>query len=207
MNRSLRKLRNEFRQGLLNFIWRQWQKMGVAGSLRGHDGWFIDPEPVLAFTSEIGRQDARVFDEVLDWLRCNGEWVNTQRLTTILNADDVGCRPAMGAIASWLAELDKSTKWRGLARKMESCEPVEALFNSQRNSRQAAFKQRDKHFDRYGLLRRPIKTRGMTQPVNMSSPVNAVFKCRAVFGIGIRADVILFLLSTDGGHARRIANL
>jgi hypothetical protein len=209
MSRSLKTFRNEFTQGLLNFIWRQWQQMGVAGSVSGNVGWFIDLEPVLAFTTEIARHDARIFDEVLDWLTVNGQWVNTQRLATILDTDDVGSRPVIGAIASWLTEIDKSAKWRGLARKVEpeSLEPPESLFYSQRNSSPTALVQRDRHFELYGLLRQPIDIRGMTQPVNMSSPTNAVFKCRAVFGIGIRADVILYLLATDGGHARGIASL
>lgn len=209
MTRSLQTFRNELEQGLLDFVWRQWRQMGVAGSLRGQDGWLIDPEPMLAFTTEIARHDARLFDEVLDWLRYNGRWMNTQRLTTIIHADNVGCRPALGAMASWLAELDKSTKWRGLTRKMasETCEPAEALFHSQRNGSRAAFEQRDGHFERYGLLRSPIDTRGLTQAVDMAAPTNAVFKCRAIFGIGIRADVVLYLLSTDGGHARGIASL
>ena len=47
----------------------------------------------------------------------------------------------------------------------------------------------------------------MTQPVNMAAPGNAMFRLRAVFGIGIRADVIMYLLTTDGGHPRRIASL
>ena len=118
MSRSLKTFRNEFTQGLLNFIWRQWQQMGVAGSVSGNVGWFIDLEPVLAFTTEIARHDARIFDEVLDWLTVNGQWVNTQRLATILDTDDVGSRPVIGAIASWLTEIDKSAKWRGLARKV-----------------------------------------------------------------------------------------
>ena len=209
MTRSLQTFRNELKQGLLDFVWRQWRQMGVAGSLRGQDGWFIDPEPILAFSTLIARHDARLFDETLDWLRSNGRWVNTQRLTTIIHADGIGCRPAIGAMASWLAELDKSTKWRGLARKMvsESCEPAEALFHSQRNGASAAFEERDRHFECYGLLRPPIVTRGLTQAADLSASANAALKCRAVFGISIRADVILYLLSTDGGHARGIAAL
>src|SRR6266511_3863293 len=35
------------------------------------------------------RQDARVFDEVLDWLVRNGRWINVMRLSTLLEEDQV----------------------------------------------------------------------------------------------------------------------
>jgi hypothetical protein len=39
----------------------------------------------------------------------------------------------------------------------------------------------------------------MTQSVHMKDPLNVMFKSRAAFGIGIRADVMAYLVSTDGG--------
>lgn len=83
MTTSVTKFRNEFTERVQNFIWRQWCQMGVAGSVPEGDQWVIDPEPLLAFTSDVARHDARMFDEVLDWLVTNGHWINTQRLSTI----------------------------------------------------------------------------------------------------------------------------
>jgi hypothetical protein len=45
----------------------------------------------------------------------------------------------------------------------------------------------------------------MTQPVNITNPVNIMFKCRAVFGIGVRADVMTYMITTEGAHPRDIA--
>lgn len=209
MTTSLQTFRTDLSNGLLNFIWRQWRAMGVSGSLPGHDDWLIDPESVLAFTTEIARRDARVFDEFLDWIACNGQWINVQRLSTNVQHDGAGCKAAVGAIAAWLADRDRSAKWRGLAHRMktEACHPAEALFQSYPKGTLPVFEQCDQYFERYGLLRQPVDIRGMTQPVNMAAPGNAMFKSRAVFGIGIRADVIMYLLTTDGGHSRRIASL
>lgn len=209
MTISLREFRSELTEGLLNFIWRQWCQMGVFGSMSSQDDWVIDPESVLAFTSEIARHDARVFDEVLDWLLRNGKWINVQRLSTIIKRDNMGDKAVIGAIASWMAERDKPAKWRGLARRMEpeGCQPAEGLFNFMKENSPAGDDEPDPHFKRYGLIRRAVETRDMTQTVNMKNSVNAVFKCRALFGIGNRADVMLYLLTTDGGHPRRIASL
>ncbi len=206
---SLKEFRNELKEGMLNFIWRQWCQMGVSGSVQKRDDWVIDPDSVLAFTSEIARYDARVFDEVMDWLLQNGQWINVQRLSTIIKRDSIGDKAVIGAIASWMMEYDKSAKWRGLARRMESERrtPSEALFWSMQKGMLESANETDPHFERYGLIRPVVKTRDMSRSVDMQSGVNAVFKCRALFGIGNRADVMLYLLTTDGGHPRQIAKL
>jgi hypothetical protein len=207
MTTSVTTFRNEFSERVLDFIWGQWCQLGVVGSATRNGQWVSDPEPLLAFTSEVARRDARMFDEVLDWLVTNGRWINTQRLSTILKQDKIGDTAVIGAIASWMSEQDKSMKWRGITRRMVATEPKrnEALFEMQFGGPSGVAEQPEAHFERYGLLRGPIHTRRMTQAVNMKDPMNVMFKSRAAFGIGIRADVMAYLVTTDGGYARRIA--
>ncbi|MEI6786919.1 MAG: hypothetical protein WCL49_00410 [bacterium] len=209
MTTSVTTFRNEFSERVLNFVWGQWCQIGVAGSTTLKSQWVIDPEPLLAFTTEVARHDARMFDEVLDWLVTNGRWINTQRLTTIVKQNKVGDMAAIGAIASWLSDKDKSMKWRGLARHMVATEQKrgEALFGAQSGVSAGTTEPPETHFTQYGLLRGPIRSRGMTKAVNMKDPLNIMFKSRAVFGIGIRADVMTYLVTTDGGYARRIAEI
>lgn len=64
----------------------------------------------------------------------------------------------------------------------------------------------DSHFIKYGLIRPTVELRGLSQPVDMRQTPNAVFTFRALLGIGIRADVILYLLCSESGHARFIAD-
>lgn len=209
MTVSVKAFRNKFSQRVLNFVWSQWSQMGVAGSGPQNSRWVIDPEPLLAFTSEVARRDARMFDEVLDWLVTNGRWINTQRLSTIMRQDETGAPAVMGAIASWMSDHDKSTKWRGIARYSVRTEQrqEERLFLIESEHRDILGDQREVHFERYGLIRGPIHTRGMTRTVNMKEPLNVMFKSRALFGIGIRADVMTYLLTTNGGYARHIAEV
>jgi hypothetical protein len=209
MTTSVTTFRNEFTERVLGFVWGQWCQIGVAGSATQKGQWVIDPEPLLAFTTEVARRDARMFDEVLDWLVTNGRWINTQRLSTIVKQDKTGDMAVIGAIASWLSEKDKSMKWRGMARHMVATEQKrsEALFAAQSGVPAGVSEQPETHFERYGLLRGPIHTRGMTKAVNMKDPLNVMFKSRAAFGIGIRADVMAYLVTTDGGYARRIAEI
>jgi hypothetical protein len=201
--------RSELKERLVDFVWQQWCRLGVSGSSVGRCDRVIDPEVLLAFTSEIGRHDARLFDEVLDWLETNGSWVNTQRLSAIMKQDRIGCPKVMGAMAAWMCDRDKSMKWRGVAKRYhDNSQPTsESLFRSAPDEVMSAVEEPDAHFERYGLMREAIQTRGMTQSVNMRHPANVIFRSRALFGINIRADVIVYLLTAEGGHARRIAEL
>lgn len=209
MTTSIATFRNEFAEGVLDFTWRQWCRIGVLGSAEGKNPWVVDPEPVLAFTTEVARRDARMFDEVMDWLVTNGRWINVQRLSTVVGQDNVGDKAVVGAVAAWMAERDKSMKWRGLAQRnlTEIRTPAEPLFRSAPGQRIGAPGDADAFFLRYGLVRGTVRPRGRTLPVNLKDPVNILFKSRAVFGIGIRADVMAFLMTTEGAHARDMARV
>ena len=41
MNPSLTEFRDKYRELLLNFLWRQWSALGVAGHSRSDDPWMI----------------------------------------------------------------------------------------------------------------------------------------------------------------------
>ncbi|MEI8120562.1 MAG: hypothetical protein WCI20_00810 [bacterium] len=207
MMTAINTFRNEFTKGVLDFLWRQWSRAGVAGSAGRKEPCVIDPEPMLAFATEVARRDARMFDEVMDWLATNGNWINTQRLATVMRQDNTGDSAVIGAIASWMVERDKSLKWRGMKQRTlsEAKTPDESLFLSASEITISARGNADAHFHRYGLVRPTVQTRGMTQPVNMKDTANIMFKSRAVFGIGIRADVMAYLMTTEGAHPRDVA--
>ncbi len=209
MTVSAMKFRNDLKEGLIDFVWQQWCRLGISGTSLAKASWMIDPEVLLVFTSEIGRYDSRLFDQVLDWLTVNGSWINTQRLSAIMRRDNTGCPAVIGAIAAWMCDRDKSTKWRGIARRNLAGEPgsVESLFRTARIGTMPVFDRTDRHFEAYGLQREEVHTRDMAKPVNMNDLANIMFKSRALFGIGIRADVMVYLLTTKGGHARCIAEL
>ena len=89
---GLRMFQKDFRsiflENILNFLWRQWSALGVLGEAGTEDPWVIDPEPILLFTLEMARYEPRLFDEVMDWLVVNGEWIDLQRLRGIIRRQD-----------------------------------------------------------------------------------------------------------------------
>ncbi len=208
MTTSLTRFRNDLYEGLVDFLWRQWCRLGVPGTSEGAAGaWVIDPEPLLAFTSEMGRHDARTFDLALDWLRVNGFWVNTQRLSSIMARDGTGSPAVMGAMAAWMCDLDKSMKWRGIARRNKEAafRPSQPLIHTIPFGGSSDAVGSDPHFAAYGLLREAGRPRAVAKPVNLKAASNLMFRSRTLFGIGVQADVMVYLLATGGGHARGIA--
>ncbi|MBW2184803.1 MAG: hypothetical protein JRF49_13220, partial [Deltaproteobacteria bacterium] len=81
---SQKSFKEFFLENILNFLWRQWSALGVAGGARTEDKWVIDPEALLVFSLEMARYEPRLFDEILDWLVVNGKWIDIQRLRGII---------------------------------------------------------------------------------------------------------------------------
>lgn len=207
MKSSLTDFKSEFSQTVLNFLWSAWSQVGVMGGSAPSQPRVVDPEPLLLLTWECARQDARAFDEVLDWMAQNGRWINVVRLSSLLEADRV-CSPTIaGAVAAFMAERDKTPKWRNLA---ERCKPrskvaPEVLFQRQGKPLAPTVEEVDPVFSRYGWRRSPIRLRGQSQRIPAWTPASLVLKCRAFFGVSIRADAFAYLVARGPGTASGLA--
>ena len=207
MEQSLTEFRNQFREKLLSFLWRQWTALGVQGYEESNDKWIIDPEPLLLFSCTMARQDPRLFDEILDWLHVNGRFINVQRLQTILKKEEFASGKVMSAIAGFMSEHHKYLKWKKLAQNPANTTSPESLFPLKDIHPTEPFYRMDPIFQRYGLSRGLIKLRDHTQPVRGDSSRTFLFKLRALWGINIRCEILLFLLTHEEGvHPRWIAN-
>src|SRR5438105_1946106 len=66
------QIRKEIVADSVALAWDQWSQLGVsAASPPQREERAADPEALLLFTLELGRNDPRLFDEVLDWLALN----------------------------------------------------------------------------------------------------------------------------------------
>ena len=199
-----------FLENILNFLWRQWSALGVLGEARTEDPWVIDPEPMLLFTLEIGRYEPRLFDEVLDWLVVNGKWIDLQRLRGILKGKDEALTKMTGAVAIFLAEKSDERKWQNLAK---SCKPemwrdannAEAFFYGKNGKGYPPSPEPDLSFLSCGFNRPEIKIRRLTREVPITSQSTIRFLLRALFGVGSRAECLVYLLTNDGGHPSEVA--
>jgi hypothetical protein len=203
----LAKLRKSFDQKILGGVWAAWGQVGVAGKAPRPWKEIVDLEPLLLLTWQFSRGDPRVFDEVLDWLTVNGRWINVTRLATLTREDGVCDRRIVGAVAAYLARSDATLKWKRLA---EACCPAagdkpEALFLFEGRAPAPSNAPKDAIFQRYGLIRAPVDLRHQSQPAVFSSPAALFFKCRALFGLSIRADLIAALAARGPVTGSRLA--
>jgi len=205
MNPSLHNFRESLLQRLLDFLWRQWSALGVAGHARSDDPWMIDPEALLLFSTHIARHDSRLFDEILDWLHTNGSSINLQRLGTLHKEEHLGDSAILAAIADLLSKESAHLKWKLLMRRVEkpdspTAELVQRLFPSI-----PTLKEPDPVFLKHGLERSGIEFRGMSQSPRPNQPATFLFKLRALFGMQARAEVMAWLLANEQGHPAEIA--
>jgi hypothetical protein len=207
MSNSFTNFTSRMEDYLTGFLWREWSTLGVAGVSEPETRWIIDPEVLLLLTTEIGRHDARLFDEVLGWLSINSRWISTQRLRTIHEKDGIGDRRVLASVARWMMKSDPQAKWRKLSQIDIRKQTTEGLFFHGHQQLLSTAGLADPDFGTYGLVRPAISLRSLSQPLNMMHPCALQLRLRALFGLGMRSDIVCYLLTQDGAHPSRIAQV
>jgi len=193
---QIAELRERVASTLLRFSGDQWAQMGVFVATDRRDPWAQDPEALLVFTLEVGRADPRLFDEVLDWLRANGDLVSARRLSHLSQHDPV--RPIVDAAVEWAA-ANGSTLRRGSGTLEPKSEPVR-LF------RQPGVPGReDSIFLSHGFVKPVTTPSGKSTPPDLGRPINLAFRLRRHFGVSARAEIVRFLLTTGVPNATALA--
>jgi len=187
------ELRSRVRSALVDWAWDQWAQLGVSAPSGRADRWATDPEALLLFTFEVARADARLFDEVLDWLVLNERLVSVQRLRNLCR-DDVD-RSLLEAALAWTARSRRPAGETLNGRKRQvSPGRTEPLFRE----RSVIADRTEETFRAHGWLKPPTKRSGKSRPPNTLAPINLAFRLRQILGISARAEVVRFLL-TNGG--------
>jgi hypothetical protein len=177
----------------------------VAGQTRAEDDWIIDPEALLLLTCTVGRYDPRLFDEMLDWLQSNGWLINVMRLKRILRTEKFAGEPVLASIAGLLAKGTEAPKWKQLAASVARPAASEALFFHEDGEPIPAIGESEPLFARYGWLRGPLRLRGYSQEFRSTDVANLVLQLRALFGISVRCEIVIYLLTHDAAHPSQIA--
>lgn len=182
-------LRNDVSEALRSFAWEQWAQLGVLASTDRQDPWAADPEALLLFTLEVGRDEPRLYDEVLDWLVVNERLISVQRLRNLCRDDED--RALAAASLAWVA------RWRPRARlasnEVASTGVGQSLFRRERTPRAPV----DPDFSRHGLLKPLAEPSGKSRAPDPHRPIAFAFRMRHLLGIGARAEVMRVLLCTE----------
>lgn len=205
---TLKELHDILVDALLELAWRQWSALGVAGT-RGTSSAVIDPEALLVATMSIGRWDARLFDEVLDWVVSNRAIIDLARLRRLARKAGSEQRRLMTAVVRIASQgagrtgLEK-VETELVAREEGVAYALQPLFRSARG-RATDWVGSDEIFRSGGFVRPSPQLRGMSCAPDASNPACLRFKGRSMVGVGARAEVLLYLWTHEWAHGRLIA--
>lgn len=179
-------IRDEIVADCLALAWDQWSQLGVSGAAPPRrEERAADPEALLLFTLEIGRNDPRLFDEVLDWLSVNEQLVSVQRLRNLCTD---GAEVALvDAALAW--SMPNRRPLRGAVKDAPT--QLEPLFPVAPSSGEDL----DAAFARYGFARPPLNASGKSQAPRLRDPISFAFRLRRLLGVGVRAEVVRALLT------------
>jgi hypothetical protein len=158
----------------------------------------------------MGRYESRLFDEVLDWLVVNGAWIDLQRLRGILKRKDETIIKLTGAVARFLVQEGDERKWRNIAnlcklQMQENPDSRESLFFGKDGKSYPSSPEPDSLFLSCGFNRPKLTVRRLTREVPITSQTTIRFLLRSLFGVGSRAECLVYLLTNDGGHPSEVA--
>ena len=205
MNNLLKEFKKSVLDSLLNILWRQWSAIGVQGGSYEEERRVVDPEALLLLTLSVARHDSRLFDEVLDWMDVNGDFLNIQRLQNLQKQYAFHSMPQLSAVAEWMGRKSSVTqKWKKLsnANYLEESESLFFLAEGKPFPHQGP---PDPFFNNHGLIRTPIKTRGLTKTFPSEGSSSLLLRLRALIGVNVRCEILCLLGAVDEINPSEIA--
>ena len=191
-------------EALLDWLWRSWNSFGVSGhGSTARADRVIDPESLLLASTQWARYDARLFDEVLDWLSLHGSLINLQRLRNLHRAG-LGDDAVLAAVAAVVQERSQQSKWKVLIAQRAPTPTLAPLFLSL-DGKQEPWGRPDPLFAAQGFHRGTLELRHMSQAPSPQNAPNFWLKLRSLFGTTTRAEIMLQLLTGEPATAGEIA--
>lgn len=179
-------LTSDLESALLENVWSQWMLLGAtAGGRRpSRPPAQIDPEALLHASLALREREPRLDDVLRGWLRANASLLSVQRVRNLAPHYANLREPAGKQALAWLAHLalteGKDARWRALA----ATSPLTASQSSRASSR--------------------ARTKSPPPALIPAEPHHLLFRLRLGLGVGIKADVVAFLLGrNDDWHTIR----
>lgn len=207
MQPLLKSFKTEFRERMLDLLWRQWTAMGVAGQGSPWRHTPLDPEALLLVSCTLARHDPRLFDAMLDWLNINGHYINVQRLRRMVTEHRFAGGDVYAAIAATISTTAHAVKWAGSVQVTAKSARPEPLFYMPDGKPLPVVHAPDRTFRAYGFLRDCYAPRGTAHPFRPEATANLVLRLRAFIGVSARCEILTYLLLNGRGSPRAIARV
>ena len=191
---------------ILGLLWRQWSSLGILGyeqTLRNDS--FVDPEALLIASAGFARYDQRLYDLMADWLLKYGRLVNPTRLKALLGKAQSADEASLYYLATLCLKAGDK-RWgrlaeRGPAGELDKPSP---LFYQQDGTPLSYCPERDAVALGCGFIRNTFIPQNKCRQNLLASNATLLLRCRALFGVSSRADVILQLLFTPSSIQRLV---
>jgi len=209
MNELVTRYKREFRQKVVHVLWSQWSSLGVYGSAvtTKKTGYVFDPDALLLFSLPFARYDARLWDEILDWLSRHGYLINVQRVKTLARTYALGDMRFLAPVATQLSSnVTYTAKWRSLATFTRNIHE-EPLFYDDDEKSLPVVGPTDPIYKAGGFLRSPVSLRGMSKALSKTDNASMLLRMRALFGVSLRAELLCALSAADSLYASEAARL
>ena len=193
MEISLGEFKERFFGDLIEIHWRQWSTLGVASHMKPEKTWVVDLEPLIISTLVIGLHDKRLLSLSIEWLTRNREWINLSRLKRIVNVfSDRLPELKTPTLYPEVLELfvdtyNRNARYRIKFPKMDFREVKRNVINE--------YKAFFSHF----------KVRNVTTEPKLQIPSMIQLLLRSIFGVYARTEILIYLLSHEGGNSNSIA--
>jgi len=190
-------------------VWSQWSALGAFVAAEPCRGSVIDSEALLVATCAFGRQDARIFDEAMDWMIVNHGLLKPWRLKRISRLFGPDTQRTLGALLDYAARDTGKDLFPGVrkeARKVLDGVATEEFFWREKGRYDRGQRSPDGVFLEWKLLRGTPRIRRHAGKPDPGNPANLMLRLRDYYGSGARADVITYLLTNDGGSSNGIAS-
>ncbi len=180
--------------GLREFAWDEWGQMGVLATPHRRSRWVQDPEALIVFSLEVGRDDPRLFDAVLGWMLVNERLLSVRRLRGMTQGGEDE-RLLSGALG-WLSGRRPRARLAPRPSATAKEQVPESLFRGL----SVPVRSPDPAFAAVGFVRPAIAPSDSGHP-DLRAPVNLGLRLRELLGVGARAEVVRFLLTVDAPFA------
>jgi hypothetical protein len=166
------------RSATLDALWRQWSAVGGMVSARARATSVVDPEALMLMSLALEAVEPRFGNLLADWARLNSELLSVQRIRNLARRFPEGIGERLATFARIALVEGKDHRWKSIAGTEASLD-----------------------------LGRRHQGKSRATRAQLLEPTALLLRLRLVFGVGIKADLIGFLLSTDRGERPSIGTI
>lgn len=205
MDIYVKRFREELVLKTLDFLWDRWSEFGVSGQVQKQDERIIDPEALILFSFTVARYDARLFDEIIDWILINGQFLNMQRFQNLIKTYGFEGAPVLSAVAMMQQESGSyGLKWKKIASAYKKTQ-AEPLFYLVSGDALPMPEIQDDNFKKCGFYRGEINLRGKSQIFPKNGFSSLILRLRGLFGVNIRCELLALIAAVEEIYASEAA--